>query len=460
MVSNSISLVLSSPTPAEAAALAVARRLRDAGHAALLVGGAVRDRLLGRAPVEVDVATDAVPDRVQALFARTVAVGAQFGVVVVVAAEHNVEVATFRTDGAYQDGRRPDSVRFCGPRHDAERRDFTVNGLFYDPETELVIDYVGGLDDLRRGVIRAIGEPDRRFADDFLRMLRAVRFAARFGFRIDDATLAAIGRRAGAIRAISSERIFSELTRMLTGRRPDKAVEILEATGLLAELLPEVAGCRGVTQPAEYHPEGDVWRHTVLALSHLVHPSKALAWATLLHDVGKPPTRAVGPSGRETFCRHAVVGAETSREILGRLRAPGALTEAVATMIHYHMAFADVRRMRPATLRRMLARPTFADELELHRLDCRASHGSLGHYAFLLDRLGEYRDTPPVPPPLIGGRDVLAAGLAPGPAVGKLLAEAEELQLNGVLDDRRAALCWLADRATQTERKEPDDDDP
>ena len=433
-------------TAAERGAHGVVQRLRGAGFAAHTVGGAVRDRLLGRAPSEVDVATNATPPQVQTLFAHSHAVGAAFGVIVVLQDDQAIEVATYRSDGAYLDGRHPSSVCFSTAEEDARRRDFTINALFYDPERREVLDHVGGLADLQRGVVRAIGDPRARFSEDYLRLLRAVRFAARFDFALDPATAAAVRALAPCIVEISPERIAQELTKMLVGPHPDVAFRLLHECGLLAHLLPDVARFDGVPQPAEFHPEGDVWRHTLLLLKLLVQPSPALAWGALLHDVGKPPTFARNAQGRETFPCHAELGADLAIAILRRLRCANQLIDEVEALVRYHMTFAEVQRMRPATLRRLLARPSFPAELELHRIDCLASSGRLDNYVFLLDRLHELENQPAVPPPLLTGHDVLALGLRPGPRVGELLRAAQDLQLNGQLADRDAALAWLAEQ--------------
>lgn len=428
--------------PAEIAGDAVISRLREAGHAALRVGGCVRDRLLGRAVADVDVATSALPSEVQELFPRTYAVGAAFGVVIV-HADHgvDVEVATFREERGYADGRHPDEIRFASPAEDAQRRDFSVNALFYDPCEGAILDFTGGMADLRRGVIRAIGEPAARFREDGLRLLRAVRFAAELGFELDPATAAAVMEMAAGLERISAERVSTELTRMLTGRAPAAALRRLSELRLLQHWLPEVEAMSGVCQPAQFHPEGDVWQHTLVMLELLRGASATLAWAVLLHDVGKPPTFEFS-DGRERFPRHAKVGGEMVRTILARLRASRQLTDDVAEIVANHMSFADVGRMRPATLRRLMARPTFADELELHRLDCLASHGKLDNYVLLLDAIAARAAEPAIPPPLITGRDVLALGISPGPRVGELLREAQERQLNGELRSPQEALEW------------------
>ncbi len=435
---------LEAVTPCEEAADAVIRRLHAAGFAAFRVGGCVRDRLLGRRPQDADVATAAHPDQVRALFDKTFAVGEQFGVIVVHAGRGvDIEVATFRSEAGYSDGRRPDRVRFTGPGEDARRRDFTINALYYDPVRRELLDYCGGLADLRRGVIRGIGDPAARFREDGLRMLRAVRFMAAFDFELEAETRAALARMRVGLRRISPERIRVELGRILTGPCPHKGFAVLADTGLLDICLPEVALFRGVSQPPEFHPEGDVWEHTMAMLAGLRGASESLAWAVLLHDAGKPVVHVRDAQGRDRFPRHAPVGREVAAEILTRLRSSRKLRDTVALMVGRHMQFADVRRMRQATLRRMAGRPTFPEELELHRLDCAASHRRFENYCFLLDILWQYRHEPIVPPPLLSGRDILALGIAPGRLVGQALEAVEQRRLNGLLSSREQALAWV-----------------
>ncbi len=433
---------------AEQAAYDIARRLQAAGYQACTVGGCVRDRFLGSMPKDVDVTTDATPDVLQQIFPHTYAVGAAFGVVIVREGDLHTDVATFREDGGYQDGRHPDSVTFSDAEHDAQRRDFTINALFYDPQAEQVIDFVDGLRDLDAGVIRTVGDPDRRFGEDYLRMLRAVRFTARFDFELDPATRAAIIKHAPKITGISPERIFNELTKMLCGPQPQLAFRLLDETGLLEQVLPEISAMKGVTQPPQFHPEGDVFVHTLLLLEMMVHPTPEIAWSALLHDVGKPPTLAIGPHGRETFPSHNRVGAEMTETILQRLRCSRQFIDCVRETVYNHMTFAEVQKMRPSTLRRLLGRPDFDCELELHRLDCLSCHRYVDNYVFLLDRLAALRDEPPVPEPLVQGRDLIGRGVEPGPVIGEILRELEELQLNGEIITREAALEWLDRRVT------------
>jgi putative nucleotidyltransferase with HDIG domain len=415
--------------------------LREAGHQALLVGGCVRDLLLRREPSDYDIATSARPEQVLALFPGSVRVGAHFGVVLAKAAGGEaVEIATFRSDHAYEDGRRPSTVSFeTDPRRDAQRRDFTINALLMDPESGEVTDYTGGLADLRDGVIRAIGDPARRFEEDHLRMLRAVRFAARFEYRIEDATFAAIRDQRHSIHRISAERIRDELTRMLTEGHPRRAFELLYDTGLLRELLPEIEAMRGVEQPPEYHPEGDVWTHTLLMLDALEHPSAELAWGVLLHDSGKPPTFRRAPD-RIRFDGHVDVGVRIACEILTRLRFSQEQMERVEALVAHHMRFLDVFRMKESTLKKFLRLPHFDEHLALHKVDCLSSHRDLASYNFALEKLAATPEEVLRPPRLVSGEDLIAMGLTPGPAFRRILDAVEDAQLEGTVTTREEAL--------------------
>ncbi len=436
-------------TTAEEAARTVVGTLRAAGHQAFFAGGCVRDRLLGREAEDYDVATSATPDAVLGLFPRTFAVGAHFGVVLVCTGDIKTEVATFRHDGAYSDGRRPDQVRYSlDPREDVARRDFTVNGMLYDPladeSTDGVLDYVGGRADLALGLIRAIGDPALRFREDKLRMLRAVRFAARFDFDLEPGTEAAIRAQAASIHQVSPERTRDELTRMLTEGRAAHAFELLDRTGLLAELLPEIARMHGVEQPPEWHPEGDVWVHTMLLLEKLEPGcSPTLAWGALLHDVGKPPC-AVLDGTRWRFNGHAEVGTRMALAICNRLRFSNEDTEQIASLVANHMRFGDVEKMRESTLKRFFRLPRFPEHLELHRLDCSSSHNRLGLYAFAKERYERMPEEEVRPKLLVTGRDLIEAGYKPGPAFKRLLALAEDAQLEGRIGTRQEGLALIA----------------
>ena len=415
---------------ARALALSVVCGLQDRGHAAYWAGGCVRDRLLGREPDDYDVATDARPEQIQGYFSGSLAIGAKFGVILVLDGEASVEVATFRREGEYHDGRRPAHVHFTdSAQQDAARRDFTINGLFFDPVEESWFDYVGGREDLKAKLIRAIGDPDRRFGEDKLRMLRAVRFAARLGFAIEDETRRAIERHAAEIIEISAERIRDELNAMLTEGAPHKAFALLDETGLLDAVLPEAAKMRGVPQSPEHHPEGDVWTHTLLLLKNLREPSVTLAWGALLHDVGKPDT--IEFADRIRFHGHVEVGVKLAEEILTRLRFSSRRIERILALVANHMRFGHVTEMRMGRLKRFLQTDGFDEHMELHRLDCTASHGKLGNYEFVRGKLAEIPEAELRPARLVRGDDLIAAGYNPGPVFAEMLEWVETEQLEG-----------------------------
>jgi poly(A) polymerase len=424
----------------EAVARAVIAKLRSAGHQAWLVGGCVRDLLLGAKPKDYDIATDARPDRIMDLFPRSGRVGAHFGVVLVREAFSHVEVATFRSDHDYEDGRRPGSVHFeRDPRQDVLRRDFTVNGLLMDPETGEVLDFVDGRADLERRVIRSIGEPAERFREDHLRLLRAIRFAARLEFTIEPATFEAIREHHGLIRRVSAERIRDELVRILTEGGARRGFEMLDESGLLADLLPEIAAMKGVEQPPEYHPEGDVWTHTLLLLEQLGRPTPTLALGALLHDVGKPPTFRAAPD-RIRFDGHVEEGVRIARDILTRLRFSREQMEQVEALVANHMKFKDAPQMKESTLKRFMRLPSFEEHLELHRLDCLASNLRLESYELVKSRLAELGDEQLKPAPLLTGADLIAAGYHPGPRFSEILRAVEDAQLEGRLQTAGEAM--------------------
>ena len=435
----------------------------------------MRDLLLGREPSDYDVATDATPEQVMGIFPETYAVGAQFGVVLVPETKnkpvipsgsgtaqsavplearnllldggessregHHVEVATFRRDVGYSDGRHPDEVRFTrDPREDVQRRDFTINGLLLDPEKNEVLDFVGGQDDLKAGIIRAIGDPELRFAEDKLRMLRAVRFAARFQYKVEPATFSAIRKLASQISQVSSERVRDELTRMLTEGHASRAFELLDETGLLREVLPEINAMKGVEQPPEFHPEGDVFVHTLLMLEKLPQPCPAtLAWGVLLHDAGKPPTFRRAPD-RIRFDEHARVGTKMAEAICRRLRFSNNETNQIVALVENHMRFADAERMNPSTFKKFIRLPRFEQHLELHRLDCESSHCNLRLYNFTREKINALPPDEVRPKPLVTGEDLIAAGYSPGPLFKEILTIVEDAQLDGSLKSTEEAM--------------------
>jgi poly(A) polymerase len=471
-------------------AISIVRILRDRGYLAYLVGGCVRDLLLGREPADYDVATDATPDDVMRILPETYAVGAQFGVVLVptptpqsvipsevgvsrsespaqsrnlflagrcapLNARH-VEVATFRSDIGYSDGRHPDQVHFSrDPREDVQRRDFTINGLLLDPLNDVVLDYVGGKKDLEAKIIRAIGNPVLRFAEDKLRMLRAVRFAARFEYTIEPATLAAIQELAPQIHQVSRERVRDEVTKMLIEGHARRAFELLDQTRLLHEVLPEIAAMKGVEQPPEFHPEGDVFVHTLLLLENLPQPcTPTLAWGGLLHDVGKPPTFRRAPD-RIRFDSHVDVGVKMAEAICQRLRFSNDDTEQILALVDNHMRFGDVEKMKASTFKRFVRLTRFDEHLELHRLDCKASHQKLRMYDFICHKMAELTPQAIYPTPLVGGDDLVAAGYSPGPQFKEILSAVEDGQLEGRLRSKEQAMRFVRRKFPQEATRQP-----
>lgn len=463
-------------------AISIVRTLREAGFQAYLVGGCVRDIVLGREPADYDVTTDATPEQVMGIFPETYAVGAQFGVVLVpvpkqetdgrngarpvsgdaasrvstaqpdasteashVFTDHSqadaVEVATFRSDIGYSDGRHPDHVRYSkDPREDVERRDFTINGLLLDPQTNEILDFVGGRKDLEAGIIRTIGDPERRFSEDKLRMLRAVRFAARFEYEIEAATFAAIRQLAKEIHLVSRERVRDELSKMLTEGCARRAFFLLDESGLLQQVLPEISAMKGVEQPPQFHPEGDVYVHTLLLLDKLPRPCPmTLAWGALLHDVGKPATFRVAPD-RIRFDGHVEVGVKMAQEICQRLHFSNHDTEHILALIDNHMKFAHVTKMKESTLKKFLRLPRFAEHLELHRIDCLSSHADLTSYTFAREKLASIPADEIRPQPLITGDDLIQAGYEPGPRFKEILTAVEDWQLEGKLHSGEEAM--------------------
>jgi poly(A) polymerase len=429
----------------ETAARSIVERLRAEGFEALYAGGCVRDHLLGAEPHDYDVATSARPEQVEALFPRTVPVGAQFGVILVLEGDAEIQVATFRGDGAYHDGRHPESVHYTDAKGDALRRDFTINGLFYDPLKNEVLDFVQGRNDLEKNLIRAIGNPEERFSEDKLRLLRAIRFATTLGFTIDPETWSAILKWAPEIHAVSAERIRDEFCKILLSPNRLHGFDLLDQSGLLRMILPEMEQLKGCDQPADFHPEGDVFVHTRLMLSLLPEKvSLPLVLSVLFHDLGKPATRVVDETGRVRFNGHEGVSAEISLRIMQRLRFSNEVIDAVLPAVRLHMSFKDVPNMRIATLKRMMARPTFDDELELHRVDCLGSHGMLDNHALLIAKREEFSQEPLIPSPLLTGDDLITLGWKPGPKFAEILQSVQTLQLEGKLTSRDEALRWVS----------------
>jgi len=427
--------------------LRIAAALRARGFQAWLVGGCVRDLVLGREPKDYDITTDAIPERLIEMFPRAELVGAQFGVVLI----DGIEVATFRSDHSYSDGRHPDRVDFeRDPREDVLRRDFTINALLLDPEaaraggglcldSSTIVDYVGGLDDVHRGIVRAIGDPERRFEEDHLRMLRGIRFAARFEFTIEPATMAAIRNLRRSITRVSAERIREELVRILTEGHARRGFELLDESGLLVEILPEIAAMKGVEQPPEFHPEGDVWTHTLMMLDNLPeHPPVTLAFGVLLHDVGKPSTFRVAE--RIRFDGHVEAGEKIACDILKRLKFSNEEIGQVIALVANHMRFAEVMRMRESTIKRFLRLPKFEEHLELHRIDCLCSNGNLQNYEFMRTKFDESPAQELRPPRLVTGRDLIEAGYKPGPQFSEMLIAVEDAQLEGAIHTREEGL--------------------
>ena len=413
----------------ETIALKIVKTLSDAGFKAYWAGGCVRDMIMGLQPHDYDIATDARPDQVIKLFEKTVQVGASFGVIKVLYDSHEFEVATFRSDGIYIDGRHPEEVHFSQEKEDALRRDFTINGLFYDTSREKIIDYVNGRQDIKDGIIRTINDPKERFSEDRLRLIRSVRFAAKFGYQIEKETYQALKEMAMSISEVSAERIREEFIKMITGPNPAKCIQILDEVGMLKVFLPEVVAMKGVRQPEEFHPEGDVWEHTLLMMKNMSKPGIELAMGILLHDVGKPATFTI--TDRIRFNNHCEVGARMIVEIGERLRFSKKQIVHISELVLHHLRFKDVKKMRESTLKRFLRLPDFDDHLELHRLDCLASHKKLDNWEFCKEKLSELKPEEIKPKPLINGHDLIAMGYKAGPFFKRILTEVEDAYLEG-----------------------------
>jgi poly(A) polymerase len=425
-------------------ALQIVQVLRKAGFMAYWAGGCVRDLIMKSEPQDYDVATSASTDDIERLFEKTVPVGKQFGVVLVLLDGQPFEVATFRTEGDYQDGRHPAWVKPAGPEADARRRDFTINGLFFDPVAQEVIDYVHGQQDIAAGLIRAIGDPRERFAEDKLRILRAVRFASVLNFTVEKETWNTVKAMAREIHSVSAERIREELIKIFTRPNAGSGLQLLSDSGLLREILPEVEAMKGCRQNPEFHPEGDVFVHTKLLLDKLENPTITLAFGALLHDVGKPPTFS-DEGGKIHFYEHDRVGAEMTRVILTRLKFSTREVDAVCEAVGSHMRFMNVQEMRKGKLKTFMARENFPEELELHKIDCGSSHGKLDNYEFLQQKLKEFEVEELKPKPLLSGHDLIGKGFSPGPKMGRILKEVYELQLEGTLKSKEEALAWASE---------------
>jgi len=429
-----------------ATATSIVERLVEAGHVAVFAGGCVRDALLGRPPKDYDVATSALPDEVRRLFPGSHAVGAHFGVILVHKNGHNIEVATFRRDGSYSDGRRPDNVIFTSAEEDAARRDFTVNGLFQNPLTSEVLDYVGGRADLDKGVLRAIGDAHARFSEDHLRLLRAVRFATVLGFELERETWMAVCELAPKVAGVSAERIRDELVKIFMHANRVRGFDLLVESGLMEAVLPEILVLKRCEQPPQFHPEGDVFVHTRIMLGLLPEEvSLPLVLSVLFHDIAKPATYTVDETGRIRFNGHDTLGAEMTGDILRRLKLPNDVIDPTVEAVANHMTFKDVQKMRVAKLKRFMARPTFEDEMELHRVDCMSSNGLKDNYEFVRERQKEFatEQVPLIPKPLVNGHDVMALGVPAGPQIRELLTQVQNAQLEGGLATREEALEWL-----------------
>ena len=431
-------------------AVDIIRHLQNAGHEAYLVGGCVRDERRKVVPQDYDIASSARPNQVEELFTKTIGVGKQFGVILVVEKDHQFEVATFRSDAEYMDGRRPTSVTFSDAKADAKRRDFTINGLFLDPITDTLHDWVGGQADLVTKQLRTIGKPKERFGEDHLRLLRAVRFAAQLDFEIEPETFDAVRELAEKIRAVSAERIRDELIKLFCPPHAARGLDLLRDSNLMAHILPELLPAINCDQSPDYHPEGTVYNHIRLALEKLPADAAAtLPWTVLLHDIGKPDTASVDADGRIHFYGHEKIGAETAEAILERLRFPRKQIDEITFTVRHHMQFKDVPRMRKATLRRLLLRPTFALEREHHRIDCLASHGRLDNLEILDVEQTTLNEKPALIPPLVTGHDLLALGIPGNSAMGELLEDIRERQLAEEFTTREEALAWAKEKAAQ-----------
>ena len=439
----------------KAAAVKIIGKLQEEGHVAYLAGGCVRDMLRGETPKDYDIATSALPEQITSIFSKTREVGVHFGVVIVIKDNQAFDVATFRNDGSYKDGRHPEDVTFSTPEEDTARRDFTINGIFFDPISQKHIDFVDGRSDIEKKVVRAIGDPDLRFKEDHLRLLRAVRFAARFNYEIEEKTWKSIKLNASGISKISKERVRDELTKILLNENRVLGFDLLVDSGLMEHIIPEILQLKGCEQPPQFHPEGDVFVHTRLMLSLLKdNPSIELVLSVLLHDIGKPATYSFDEAAdRIRFNGHDKLGAEMSNQILRGLKFSNSIIEDVVQMVANHMTFKDVQKMRQSKLKRFMSRSTFSDEKELHRVDCLGSWGGLDNYDFLNEKMIEFANEPIIPTPLLTGKDLIEFGWAPGPNLGETLNSVQDLQLEGTLNSKEEALEWVKSNRSKNKLK-------
>jgi len=422
----------------------IVRKLKDKGFSAYFAGGSVRDMIMGLPSDDIDIVTSAKPDEIEKIFPQTYDIGAAFGIINVVENGENFEVATFREERGYADGRHPDEITYTDdPRLDAKRRDFTINSMFYDPIEDEIVDFEGGIEDIKNKVLRTVGNANARFSEDYLRILRAVRFSTRFGFILDSSTAEGIINNIDGLKKISNERIRDELNKMFTGNAPAGALRELANLGILDIILPEIGALRGVEQPKEFHPEGDVFVHTALMLELMEESSVELAWSVILHDVGKPATFSIGDDGIEHFYSHDKVGAKIAEKILKRLKFSNSEIDNIVSAVRNHMKFAHVQEMRKSKLKRLMAEPSFSLQLDLHKLDCISSHGKLDNYFFLKDILDNPEIEIELPKPLITGHDLIKLGVKPGPKMGKILREISDLQLEGKLSSKESALEYI-----------------
>ncbi|MCF7791611.1 MAG: CCA tRNA nucleotidyltransferase [Victivallales bacterium] len=422
----------------------IVKKLQDNGYSAFYVGGCVRDKLLGKHVQDVDIATSALPVQVQNLFKRTYNIGAAFGIINVVEHSINFEVATYRTEGEYKDGRRPHFIKYTeSPEEDAGRRDFSINALFYDPSENKIYDFFNGINDLELGLIKCIGNTEKRLLEDYLRMIRAVRFGARYNFVIDPAIIRTVKKYSSRLKNISNERIREELNKIFSGPNPDRALQLLSDTGILEVILPELELLKGIRQPENFHPEGDVFEHTKLMLAGMVAPTPELAWSVLLHDVGKASTMHIDKTGKPCFHCHDARGTEIAGYVLKRFRFSNESIRRICTAVKNHMKFANAAKMKTSKIQRMMTAKTFPMELELHRLDVYSSNKKFDSYLFFLDKIIEYKCRPEMPKPLLNGNDLKAIGFKTGPLIGKILSDIEEKQLSGEINSKSAALNYI-----------------